>query len=143
MSIDENQRDSLPSSQPQNTDFRGRDLTDNVLTLQEFYQANFQQIIGLRTHFRQNQFKKCTFHAARVRSAKWEKCDLTESIGKISDFEDSIFIDCNFSHTVFSGSSFYGATFVNCDLSNSNFGNADLRKVKFQDSRIIGRKKIA
>ena len=119
---------STPSNNlAQKLDYRGKNLTNILLTCQEFLESNFQQIQGRELRFDESKFISCTFHAAVVRDSEWKSCFLDNCLGKFADFENTVFSNCEFKQGAFEQASFYSCSFESSTITQLNFQGADLR----------------
>ena len=119
-----------------NNNYRGHSLTDILLTCQEFFATNFQQIQAKNLQFKEIQFKECTFDVATVRNSKWVECLLSQCSGKFVDFENTELISCSLEQSSFLQSSFYECSFENSSISQVNFQDSDLRNCNFKGATL-------
>ena len=68
----------------------------------------------------------------------FDKIDFTEKPLPKDEYENSIFIMCNFSNSDLSDIKFIDCEFIGCDLSMAKLENTALRDVKFKDSKMLG-----
>jgi len=109
-------------------------------------------------HFRQVVMQRAVLPKLRLADARFESCDLAESVceaisasrvefvgcrliglqatdGRI---EDLLMKGCNAAHAQFWGSAFKRARFESCNLSEANFQGADLTGVVFEKCDLRG-----
>jgi fluoroquinolone resistance protein len=73
-----------------------------------------------------------------VEDETFEKRDFTENMLPKGEYENCVFIHCNFASSDLSRTSFSECQFINCNLSLANLTNTVFRDIKFRDCKLVG-----
>jgi len=73
-----------------------------------------------------------------IQNKKYEKTDFTESALPVADYEDCIFLNCNFYNGDLSDVSFEKCTFDGCEFSLAKLKNTVFMDVRFLNCKLLG-----
>lgn len=119
--------------------FNHLNLSDNILNVQDFYNANFKDsnlcntsLIGtclVKADLRGADLKKANLNDANLNGANLERADLRNILCENASLIDASLIDANLINAHLRNSNLRGANLSGVDLNDANLGEADLTDV--------------
>jgi uncharacterized protein YjbI with pentapeptide repeats len=127
---------SISNSDFSKCDFAGAKLEGASIKETKFKQTKWRKGVLNKVEASVANFSRAEFEETQAKDLRAQKSEFVHMSAKASDFENSVFTDCDFGGSSVASSNLRKAQFINCNLGGVTFEKCTLDGVVFKDCEL-------